>query len=97
MTLLVATQVRHLFGGLCAVADFNLELQAGQLMGIIGPNGAGKTTIFNLITGVYQATEGSIRFNGTELVGLTPHQITALRIGRTFPEYPFVPRFVGVG
>ena len=84
MTLLVATQVRHLFGGLCAVADFNLELQAGQLMGIIGPNGAGKTTIFNLITGVYQATEGSIRFNGTELVGLTPHQITALRIGRTF-------------
>ncbi|MCC6136952.1 MAG: ABC transporter ATP-binding protein [Candidatus Contendobacter sp.] len=84
MTLLEATQVRHLFGGLCAVADFNLDLQAGQLMGIIGPNGAGKTTIFNLITGVYQATEGSIRFKGTELVGLTPHQITALRIGRTF-------------
>jgi len=84
MTLLVATKVRHLFGGLCAVADFNLELHAGQLMGIIGPNGAGKTTIFNLITGVYRATEGSIRFNDTELVGLTPHQITALRIGRTF-------------
>lgn len=84
MTLLEATQVRHLFGGLCAVADFNLDLHAGQLMGIIGPNGAGKTTIFNLITGVYQATEGSIRFKGTELVGLTPHQITALRIGRTF-------------
>ena len=68
MTLLAATRVRHLFGGLCAVADFNLDLHAGQLMGIIGPNGAGKTTIFNLITGVYQATEGSIRFNGTELV-----------------------------
>jgi branched-chain amino acid transport system ATP-binding protein len=84
MTLLAATEVRHLFGGLCAVADFNLDLQAGQLMGIIGPNGAGKTTIFNLITGVYQATQGSIRFKGTELVGLTPHQITALRIGRTF-------------
>lgn len=83
-TLLEATQVKHFFGGLCAVADFNLDLQTGQLMGIIGPNGAGKTTVFNLITGVYQASEGSIRFKGTELVGKTPHQITALRIGRTF-------------
>jgi len=83
-TLLEATQVKHFFGGLCAVADFNLDLQTGQLMGVIGPNGAGKTTVFNLITGVYQASEGSIRFKGTELVGKTPHQITALRIGRTF-------------
>ena len=84
MMLLEATQVRHFFGGLCAVADFNLHLHAGELMGIIGPNGAGKTTIFNLITGVYRASEGSIRFKGTELVGKTPHQITALHIGRTF-------------
>jgi len=53
-------------------------------MGLIGPNGAGKTTIFNLITGVYRASQGSIRFQDTELVGKTPHQITALRIGRTF-------------
>jgi len=84
MTLLEANKVRHFFGGLCAVADFNLDLHAGELMGIIGPNGAGKTTVFNLITGVYQASEGSIRFKGAELVGKTPHQITALRIGRTF-------------
>ena len=84
MTLLAATKVRHYFGGLCAVADFNLDLQSGDLMGIIGPNGAGKTTIFNLITGVYRASEGSIRLRGTELVGKTPHQITALRVGRTF-------------
>ncbi len=83
-TLLEAAKVQHFFGGLCAVGDFNLDLQSGQLMGIIGPNGAGKTTVFNLITGVYRASEGSIRFNGTELVGKTPHQITALRIGRTF-------------
>jgi branched-chain amino acid transport system ATP-binding protein len=87
-TLLEATQVKHFFGGLCAVANFNLDLQTGQLMGIIGPNGAGKTTIFNLITGVYRASEGSIRFKGTELVGKTPHQITALRIGRTFQNIP---------
>ena len=83
-TLLEATRVKHFFGGLCAVADFNLDLQTGQLMGVIGPNGAGKTTVFNLITGVYRASEGRIRFKGTELVGKTPHQITALRIGRTF-------------
>ena len=84
MALLTATKVKHYFGGLCAVADFNLDLQPGDLMGIIGPNGAGKTTIFNLITGVYQASEGSIRLREIELVGKTPHQITALRIGRTF-------------
>lgn len=84
MALLTATKVRHYFGGLCAVSDFNLSLQSGDLMGIIGPNGAGKTTIFNLITGVYRATEGSIRFRDVELVGKTSHQITALRVGRTF-------------
>lgn len=84
MTLLTAHKVKHYFGGLCAVSEFNLELQAGELMGIIGPNGAGKTTVFNLITGVYRASEGSIRFKEIELVGKTPHQITALRIGRTF-------------
>ena len=88
MTLLTATKVKHYFGGLCAVADFNLQLQSGELMGIIGPNGAGKTTIFNLITGVYRASEGSIRLRDVELVGKTPHQITALRVGRTFQNSP---------
>ena len=84
MALLSATDVRHFFGGLCALAGFNLALEEGELMGLIGPNGAGKTTVFNLITGVYRASSGSIRFKDTELVGKTPHQITALRIGRTF-------------
>ena len=84
MTFLTASKVKHFFGGLCAVSDFDLDLRAGELMGVIGPNGAGKTTVFNLITGVYRAAEGSIRFKGAELVGKTPHQITALRIGRTF-------------
>jgi len=84
MPLLQAKQVTHYFGGLCAVSDFNLDLQPGELVGIIGPNGAGKTTIFNLITGVYRATQGSIAFNGAELVGRTPNQVTALGIARTF-------------
>ncbi|NPV74891.1 MAG: ABC transporter ATP-binding protein [Anaerolineae bacterium] len=84
MPLLQAKQVTHYFGGLCAVSDFNLDLAAGELIGIIGPNGAGKTTIFNLITGVYRATRGSISMNGVELVGKTPNQITQLGIARTF-------------
>jgi branched-chain amino acid transport system ATP-binding protein len=84
LPLLTASNVRHNFGGLRAIDDFGLELHAGELMGLIGPNGAGKTTVFNLMTGVYRASAGSIRFRGQELVGRTPHEITALRIARTF-------------
>ena len=82
--LLQAKGVTHYFGGLCAVSDFNLDLQSGELVGIIGPNGAGKTTVFNLITGVYRSTKGSITLGGTELVGKSSNQITALGIARTF-------------
>lgn len=84
MSLLLADQVTHFFGGLCAVSNFNLDLQPGELVGIIGPNGAGKTTIFNLITGVYRASKGSIKLDSVELVGKTPNQITELGIARTF-------------
>jgi branched-chain amino acid transport system ATP-binding protein len=82
--LMQAKSVSHYFGGLCAVSDFNLNLERGELVGIIGPNGAGKTTLFNLITGVYKATKGSIRVNDVELVGRNCNQITALGIARTF-------------
>ena len=84
MALLDVSKVTHCFEGLCAVSDFNLSAEPQELIGIIGPNGAGKTTVFNLITGVYRATEGNIKFAGRELVGLTPHQITRLGIARTF-------------
>jgi len=79
-----ANNVGHHFGGLSAISGFNLELRAGELVGLIGPNGAGKTTVFNLITGVYRAAEGSIRFQGRELVGLSPWIISGLGIARTF-------------
>ncbi|MDI3280383.1 MAG: ABC transporter ATP-binding protein [Bacillota bacterium] len=72
------------FGGLQAVSNFDLTLAEGELHGLIGPNGAGKTTVFNLITGIYRPTAGSIFFQGRELVGLRPHQITRLGIARTF-------------
>jgi branched-chain amino acid transport system ATP-binding protein len=82
--LLQAKAVTHYFGGLCAVSNFNLDLEPHELVGIIGPNGAGKTTVFNLITGVYKASQGSIKIDGVELVGKTPNQITSLGIARTF-------------
>jgi branched-chain amino acid transport system ATP-binding protein len=86
MPLLQVEKLTHDFGGLRAVNDFNLSIEPGQIRGLIGPNGAGKTTIFNLITGVYRPTSGSIRFNGQNLIGLFPHQIASLGMGRTFQE-----------
>ena len=84
MALLEIRSLTHRFGGLTAVADFNLSLEEGELVGIIGPNGAGKTTVFNLITGVYRPTRGSIAMEGTQLVGLAPHLTCSLGIARTF-------------
>jgi len=84
MPLLQIRELTHWFGGLRAVYDFNLKLEEGELVGLIGPNGAGKTTIFNLVTGAYRPTEGTVQLNGNNLVGLRPHRITAKGIARTF-------------
>ena len=84
MSLLQIRDLSHFFGGLRAVYDFNLSIEEGELIGLIGPNGAGKTTIFNLVSGAYKPTEGEVRFNGDDLVGLRPHQITSKGIARTF-------------
>ncbi|WP_462410158.1 ABC transporter ATP-binding protein [Neobacillus sp. Marseille-QA0830] len=72
------------FGGLKAVSEVNMELKEGELVGLIGPNGAGKTTFFNLLTGVYVPTEGSILLDGKKLNGLAPYKITKKGISRTF-------------
>jgi branched-chain amino acid transport system ATP-binding protein len=72
------------FGGLKAVQDFSLALAPGDLQGLIGPNGAGKTTVFNLLTGVYRSTTGTVRLEGRRLDGLKPHQIAAAGVARTF-------------
>ncbi|MBN1286895.1 MAG: ABC transporter ATP-binding protein [Anaerolineae bacterium] len=84
MALLEIDNLTHYFGGLRAVGDFNLHLEEGELVGLIGPNGAGKTTVFNLVTGAYKASEGSIRLNGAELVGKPPYVINGMGISRTF-------------
>ena len=72
------------FGGLKAVEGFHVEIEQKELIGLIGPNGAGKTTVFNLLTGVYQPTEGAVYLNGTALIGKKPHQMVAAGIARTF-------------
>ena len=84
MSLLQIDKMTHYFGGLRAVYNYGLEINPGQIRGLIGPNGAGKTTIFNLITGIYQPTEGTISLAGDKLNGRSPHEIASLGIGRTF-------------
>ncbi len=72
------------FGGLTAVDSFNVSLGPTEICGLIGPNGAGKTTIFNLLTGVYQPTRGSVLINGIDTKGMSTHKVTKLGIARTF-------------
>jgi len=82
--LLEVIELSHHFGGLQAIADFSLQVEEGELVGLIGPNGAGKTTIFNLITGVFRLGQGRIRFQGQDISAWASHRITAAGIARTF-------------
>ena len=82
--LLALRGVTMQFGGLKAVGNLDLEVEAGTMFGLIGPNGAGKTTVFNLITGVYAPTHGTIAFEGREIQGLRPSAIAQRGITRTF-------------
>src|SRR5437868_9386738 len=72
------------FGGLTAVNEFDLQIGSLDLIGLIGPNGAGKTTVFNVVTGVYRPSAGSIQFDGKTVVGLRPNAIARRGIARTF-------------
>ncbi|MDF2950894.1 MAG: transporter related [Anaerocolumna sp.] len=84
MSLLEVKNLGISFGGLRAVDDVNLNIEKGQLYGLIGPNGAGKTTIFNLLTGVYRPTTGTIKLDGVDIVGKSPSEICQTGIARTF-------------
>jgi len=84
MALLEVTGLIKSFGGLTAVSELNFDIRAGELLSIIGPNGAGKTTLFNLLTGFYQPTSGTITFNDIDITGCKPYQVTRHGIGRTF-------------
>lgn len=82
--LLVLKKLTKNFGGVVAAKDVDLHVEEGMRLGIIGPNGAGKTTLFNMITGEFKPTAGTIEFEGEQIQGLKPHQISKKGIGRTF-------------
>lgn len=91
MDFLVAKDVTKAFGGLTAVNKVNFVMEQGMIAGLIGPNGAGKTTFFNMITGVYTVTSGSLTFDGTIVNSLKPHDITKIGIARTFQNIRLFP------
>lgn len=82
--LLEARKISIQFGGLKAVDSLEFHINRGELIGLIGPNGAGKTTVFNMLTGVYQPTSGSVIFAGQDIKGLRPYQVSRKGMTRTF-------------
>ena len=84
MALLELDKLSLYFGGLRALSELDLYVEEGEIVSLIGPNGAGKTTVFNVITGIYVPSSGTVRFAGASLAGLKPHQVTQRGIARTF-------------
>ena len=82
--LLEINNIYKSFGGVKAIQDFSLKAEPGEIHGIIGPNGAGKTTIFNVISGVYTADQGSVILDGNDVTRMEQHRITREGMGRTF-------------
>lgn len=91
MPLLEVQDCTKKFGGLTALSQFTLSLEPGEMVGLIGPNGAGKTTAFNLLTGVYAPSSGTISFEGKSIAGHRPYQIAAVGISRTFQNIRLFP------
>lgn len=82
--MLEVVKVTRYFGGLAAVKDIDLRVGKGEIVGLIGPNGAGKTTLFNVISGLYRPTSGTIKFEEKDITKLEPHIICKLGVGRTY-------------
>jgi branched-chain amino acid transport system ATP-binding protein len=84
MSLLRAEGLSINFGGLSAVENLSFDIETGSIFSIIGPNGAGKTTLFNIISGIYRANRGRIRFDGQDVTGKEPHELARAGLSRTF-------------
>ena len=84
MSLLSVKNLDKRFGGLHAVKDVSIEVEAGEILGILGPNGAGKTTLYNLLTGFIRPDNGQVLLDGQPLIGMTPHKVVGLGVARTF-------------
>ncbi|WP_236790827.1 ABC transporter ATP-binding protein [Amycolatopsis sp. GM8] len=87
----VVDDVHLSFGGIVALNALTFSVTKGELCAVIGPNGAGKSSLFNVISGVYKPSHGSVRYRGEEILGRAPHQIAALGVGRTFQNLAVVP------
>ncbi|MFI5832995.1 ABC transporter ATP-binding protein [Micromonospora sp. NPDC051300] len=94
--LLEVDHVTLRFGGVVALNDVDFTLYKGEILGLIGPNGAGKTTCFNAMTGIYQPTEGQIRFRGEKISGKKRHQITRMGMARTFQNIRLFPEMTAL-
>ena len=90
--ILKVSRVVQRFGGLVALDNINLEVESGEIVGMIGPNGAGKSTLFNVVTGYYAPTEGTVEILGRQVTGMAPHKIAALGFARTFQNIRLFPK-----
>lgn len=91
MPLLEVNNVGVHFGGVSALDGLSFTIEEGQLAALIGPNGAGKTTLFNVVSRIYDANQGSVTFDGADLLALPAHSIAELGVGRTFQNLALVP------
>jgi branched-chain amino acid transport system ATP-binding protein len=89
--LLDVSDVTVRFGGIVALDGLSFTIERGQICGLIGPNGAGKTTMFNVVSRIYQPSEGRVTFDGTDLLSLPPHRIARIGIARTFQNLALFP------
>ena len=96
MSFLEALSVSKVFGGIAALDHIDLSIQEGEILGLIGPNGAGKTTFFNVLTGLYKPDQGEILFGDRRIDGLSPHEIAALGIARTFQNIRLFPNMTAM-
>src|SRR5476649_1749836 len=96
MSFLEALSVSKVFGGVAALDHVDLSVKEGEILGLIGPNGAGKTTFFNVLTGLYKPDQGEILFRDQRIDGLSPHEIAALGIARTFQNIRLFPNMTAM-
>jgi branched-chain amino acid transport system ATP-binding protein len=94
--ILELSDVTMQFGGVTALSEVSFGIRPGEILGLIGPNGAGKTTCFNVMTGVYEATRGTVRFRGESINGLVRNKITKLGIARTFQNIRLFPEMTAL-
>ena len=91
MSVLDVHDVAVRFGGIIALDRLSFSIDEGQICGLIGPNGAGKTTMFNVVSRIYQPSEGAVRYRGHDLLALPPHKIASVGIARTFQNLALFP------